>query len=88
MCAPCITEVLFALARAGNSVPCVVDFARLILRMGHVGKNPTQSGAQRLAFVALLLLALPVLLTIQALLPLPRLADRKRTLREYNLHPL
>jgi hypothetical protein len=37
-----------------------------------------QSGAHRFAFVALLLLALPVELTFHALLPLPRFAERRR----------
>ena len=37
-----------------------------------------QSGAQRFAFVALLLLALPDVFTFQALLPLLRFAERNR----------
>ena len=37
-----------------------------------------QSGQPRLAFVALLLLALPVEFTFHALFALPRLAERKR----------
>jgi hypothetical protein len=38
----------------------------------------TQSGAQRFAFVALLLLALPDVFTFHALLALPRFAERNR----------
>ena len=38
-----------------------------------------QSGAGLFAFVALLLLALPLVLTFHVLLALPRLAERKRT---------
>ena len=46
----------------------------------------SQSGAGRFAFVALLLLALPLELTFHALFALPRLADRRRTFW-YSLHP-
>lgn len=39
----------------------------------------SQSGAGLFAFVALLLLALPVVFTFHVLLALPRFADRRRT---------
>ena len=47
-----------------------------------------QSGAHRFAFVALLLLALPVVLTFQVLFALPRDADRNRQFCAYSLHPI
>jgi len=39
----------------------------------------SQSGAGLFAFVALLLLALPVVFTFHVLFALPRFADRRRT---------
>ena len=47
-----------------------------------------QSGAGLFAFVALLLLALPLELTFHTLLALPRLAERTRTFWAYSLHPM
>jgi hypothetical protein len=47
-----------------------------------------QSGQPRFAFVALLLLALPLVFTFHTLLALPRLAERKRQFWAYSLHPI
>lgn len=47
-----------------------------------------QSGAHRLLLVALLLLALPDVLTFHVLFALPRFADRNRQFCAYSLHPI
>ena len=81
-----IIVVLFSLM-AGISAPCANIDMRILLaaipwRMSY-WHNP---GAGRSAFVALLLLTLPVVLTFHVLLALPRFADRRRTFW-YSLHP-
>ena len=48
------------------------------LRKGFASRRVKQSGQPRFAFVALLLLALPVVFTFHVLFALPRLAERKR----------
>ena len=72
--------------RAGISAPCVKSGQRPIYDKAPCRPGISQSGAGRFAFVALLLLALPAVLTFHTLLALPRLAERRRTFW-YSLHP-
>ena len=82
-----IIEILFGLRLGFGSLRqmsvrshCyVVDFRRTLM---------AQSGAHRFAFVALLLLALPVVLTFHVLFALPRFAERKRQFCAFSLHPI
>lgn len=81
-----IAFVLFCLSsKAGDSAPCVIGCACLTYSKTFY-YSISQSGAGLFAFVALLLLTLPVVLTFHALFAVPRLADRRRT-DWYSLHP-
>ena len=58
-----------------------------MLCRGFCGFAAVQSGALRFALMPFQLFTLPELLTLKALLPLPRFAERSRTLRPNSLQP-
>ena len=62
------------------SAPCVVETHRTRPVGRPYGAKRNQSGTLAYALFALLLLMLPFVLTFHALLELPRLAERRRTL--------
>ena len=80
-----IMKMLFALRQGFGSLR--QNQAHLCYAEAFLHFRMAQSGAQRLAFDALLLLALPVELTFHVLLALPRFAERNRQFCAYSLHP-
>ncbi len=82
-----VMKILFG-HPAGDSAPCVIIGRARSFAAGVFRPHVIQSGAHRFAFVALLLLALPVELTFHVLFALPRLAERKRQFCAFSLHPL
>ena len=82
----CVMDLLFGLP-AGDSAPCVKIGRACSCAAGLIRPQMIQSGAHRFAFVAVLLLALPVEFTFHALFALPRLAERKRQFCAFSLHP-
>lgn len=72
-----VIVVLFAVSGRGFGSLRQAGRAHRLQRRHDAASIP-QSGASLYAFVALLLLALPEVLTFHVLLALPRLAERKR----------
>lgn len=85
-----VRRILFIRSYSGrtwHSAPCTAVYTMLLLRRSFCWHSAVQSGALRFALIAFQLFTLPELFTLNALLPLPRFAERNRTLRPNSLQP-